>query len=250
MNLFDIKIKRQEIFEDGSLYLEFQPKNNELEDFVMHAEQIFNFESISEVISELIPIVRDILFNSLPEEIQLNYVNTQYKINDSIDDPSLIDYDILGLHKKRTIVKGELILVEYFRDFDDIAQVYSDLVVKETRSYVRNQIGLALSRDMEITWYLKNGEIGVIKNTRKFYNSKESMTEGSTRRLNIIEEAKAYVLSVVGQANAFDLLSALKSYIELYKDGYRAPLISYVGTVDKPYLDANMKAEIIEILTF
>ncbi len=225
MNLFDIKIKRQEIFEDGSLYLEFQPKNNELEDFVMHAEQIFNFESISEVISELIPIVRDILFNSLPEEIQLNYVNTQYKINDSIDDPSLIDYDILGLHKKRTIVKGELILVEYFRDFDDIAQVYSDLVVKETRSYVRNQIGLALSRDMEITWYLKNGEIGVIKNTRKFYNSKESMTEGSTRRLNIIEEAKAYVLSVVGKANAFDLLSALKSFIELYKDEYRAQLI-------------------------
>lgn len=250
MNLFDIKIKRQEIFEDGSLYLEFQPKNKELEDFVMHSEQVSDFDSVSDVIKDLTPIVRDILFNSLPEEIQLNYVNTQYKINDSIDDPTLIDYDILGLYKKRTIVKGELVLVEYFREFDEIEQIYSDLIVKETRSYVRNQIGLALKRDMEITWYLKNGEIGIVKNTRKFYNSKEAMTEGSTRRLNIIEEAKSYVLNAVGQANAFDLLSELKSYIELYKDGYRAPLINYVGTVNKAYIDENMRTEIIKILTF
>jgi hypothetical protein len=250
MNLFDIKIKRQEILEDGSLYLEFQPKNQELEYLVMHTEQVLSFESISHVIEELIPGVRDILFNSLPEEVQLNYINTQFRINDSIEDPSIIDYNILGLHKKRTIIKGELIQIDYYKNFNPVSSEYSDIVVREERVFNRNGIGLVQYRELKISWYLNNGDIGLQKSTIKYYSPTESIDEGRIRRENIIIEAKLYVLNAVGQSNGFVILNELKAQIDLYMDGLRQPLIDGVSSLNEPFLTEQDKNNIIEILTF
>lgn len=250
MNLFDIKLKRQEVFEDGSLYLEFQPYNKELEDFIMYSELITNFSSVKEVLDNIIPTVRGIIFNSLPEDIQSKYVNTQFKLNNSIEDPTSTDYNILGFHKKRLIIKGELIKIDYYRNFNPLNNEYSDLVVSEERVFNRNQIGLVQYRQMNIKWYLKNGEIGCSKNTIKYYSPTESIDEGKNRRENIISEAKLCVLLSVGQSNGFLMLNQLKNQIELYIDGFRQPLIDDVYSIDLPFLNQEIKDNIVEILTF
>jgi hypothetical protein len=37
-----------------------------------------------------------------------SFYEKKFKINNSIDSPEFLDYDILGFHKKRTVIKGEL----------------------------------------------------------------------------------------------------------------------------------------------
>lgn len=84
-----------------------------------------------------------------------------YKLTGHIEEPYDIDYDIFGLHKKKTLVTGELRLIQYFRNRYD--GVYSDLVVKEERTYTRNGYGLVEYRDQVSTWYLEDGTIGCVK---------------------------------------------------------------------------------------
>jgi len=146
----------------------------------------------------------------------------KFKINKSWDSPELLDYDILGYHKKRTIIKGELVSIEYYKNYDGVD--YSDLVVKEERTYTRNNLGLVQSRLLTITWYLEDNTAGYIKSCKKFYSSSESIDEGITRRNNIINDAKVYVLSAIGQSYGFDFMTSLKSQIDLYTQGYKQPL--------------------------
>lgn len=77
-----------------------------------------------------------------------------FKLTHSNDDPMGIDYDIYGLHKRRVIVYGELILTEYYKNYED--GIYSDLVVSEQRKYTRDSIALAVSREQITTWYFED----------------------------------------------------------------------------------------------
>lgn len=170
----------------------------------------------------------------------------KFKINNSEDSPELIDYDIIGLHKKRTITFGELVTVQYYNNYD--GTTYSDLVVEETRVYNRDANGLAQTRDLTIKWYYKNDVVGLIKPTTKYYSPAESIEEGINRRSNIIAQAKIYTLGAVGQANAFDLLSTVKNEIQLFLDGYTDPLRNAINVSTKPYLTQAIKDGIIENL--
>lgn len=172
----------------------------------------------------------------------------KFKINKSWDSPELLDYDILGYHKKRTIIKGELTCVEYYKHYNGVD--YSDLVVKEERAYTRNDIGLVQYRILTITWYLEDNTIGYIKSHKKFYSSSESIDEGLTRRGNIINDAKVYILSLTGQSYGFDFMTSLKSQIELYTQGYKQPLYDAILSSTKPYLTEQIKNNLIDILTF
>ena len=147
----------------------------------------------------------------------------KFKINKSWDSPEILDYDISGFHKKRTIIKGELICIEYYKNYDGVS--YTDLVVKEERVYIRNNIGLVQHRILTITWYLEDNSIGLVKSNMKYYSPSESIDEGITRRTNIINDAKAYTLSIIGQTYGFDFMTILKPQIDLYIQGYKQPCI-------------------------
>lgn len=172
----------------------------------------------------------------------------RFKLHNSNESPENIDYDIFGLHKKRTIVKGELLCTEYYREYDGTN--YSDLIVKEERAYNRDALGLVQTRVQTVTWYLYDGKVGCVKKTTKYYSPQESIEEGVSRRDNVISEAKIYCLGALGQAYAFDLLTGLKPYIAIYLDGYKQPLIDSVNASTKPYLTPAMKTIITSILTF
>lgn len=172
----------------------------------------------------------------------------KFKENGSYNSPENIDYDVLGFHKKRLIVKGELILVEYYRNYDGVT--YSDLILDETRTYFRNGIGLIQHRSQNVRWYLEDNTIGCEKITMKYYSSSESIDEGITRRNNIINDAKIYALGTIGQAYGFDLMNSLKTQIDLYVQGYTQPLKDGVNTSTKPYLTQANKDALVVILTF
>lgn len=158
-----------------------------------------------------------------------NYVNS---INTK-KPPMSLDYDIIGLHKKRYLVKGELIKVEYYGEYNPTTKEYSKLVVSEDRVYYRvNQ--MVDRREMVIKWYDNDGSVCVTKNTTKYYSITESMQELDTRRANIISDLKintvglimmcSGVTSIQAQAIGRPFLNTYGVEISSYLHGYEQVL--------------------------
>lgn len=175
--------------------------------------------------------------------------NKKFKINDSYESPEKFDYNIFGLHKKRTIVKGELILCEYFTNYDGTN--YSDLVLTEARQFIRNPANyLVIKRVMTITWYLKDDSVGTVIVNEKYYSAQESIEEGIDMRTNIISYAKLYIMGTIGLANGKDFMDTIISSINLYIQGSTQQLKDVVNASDKSYLTPTIKATVISILTY
>lgn len=160
--------------------------------------------------------------------------------------PTNINYNILGLHKKRTFVKGEVTTVEYYAEYDLLSKEYKDLILKEERSYLRDN-GLVYQRNLTVTWYYLDDTEGEQKSTVKYYPPDESIKEGIRRRTNIISNLKMVSFSMLGSENAYDLLSSIYNELGLYKDGYTQPLLDILGTLIKPYLDTTFVADSVTL---
>lgn len=155
-----------------------------------------------------------------------------YLATDNHLDPTSIDYDILGLFKKRYFTNNELMKTEYYKNFDGVN--YTVLAVKEERVYVRNADGYVLYRDMTISWYLDTNTVGIVKNTRKYYSFAESMSEGITKRSNTLDFLKRDLLFLLMQINSYSIsdAEAEASYLlveqsqnmQLYREGAKQPL--------------------------
>jgi hypothetical protein len=188
------------------------------------------------------------------EYVSLDSAN--YKLNGSTQDPRNLDYDIFGLMKKRTIVKGELVKVEYFRNFEN--NEYSDLVVEENRTFVRDSIGIIQSRDILIKWFLEDDTVGCTKEWTKYYNSDEAIQEGIDRRKNMISVAKTTLLRElalihgvpINQSYAFDLLLSVSTQMKYFEEGYTQPLRDAISASTKPYLTESIKTAVVTELTF
>ena len=102
-----------------------------------------------------------------------------FKINNSCQSPEDINFGILGLHKELIIApSGFLTDIKYWKNYDGIT--YSDLYVHEKREFtVDNNTGLAITRKMTISWYLKNDTIGYTREyPLKYYDKVQSIQEG------------------------------------------------------------------------
>jgi hypothetical protein len=256
--LFDIKARKYELM-DGQLYIEFIPCNEELKDLLYNGGtyDILN-NSIENTIKYHKPIVRDELYSLLPDSVKSGYTNSQFKINDSIENPSTVDYDILGFNKQRIIIKGELKQTNYYKTYIPSSQTYSDLVVSEFRDYTRNEIGLVQSRNMSCNWLLNDDTTGLTLSFTKYYSPEESIGEGIDRRNNMLAFAKTSLLDglkaiygePLNQTYAFDMLTSVKTQMEYFSQGYTQPLRDAVSASTKPYLTVGIKEAIIEQLTF
>ena len=153
------------------------------------------------------------------------------------ESPSDINYNTIGLHKKRTFVKGELIETKYYGKFDLATKEYDDLILIENRIYNRTEDGFVYKRDLTSTWYKIDNNAGETKTTEKFYSSDESIKEGETRRSNIVSRLKLEIFGLLGQANAYDFLTKVFTDLGLYKDGFKGSLLNKVSTLDESYLD-------------
>lgn len=107
------------------------------------------------------------------------------------------------LYRKESFVHGELRSVELFDATNTGADgwpAYTDLIVREDMTYVRDGIGFARSRTTTITWYLESGDAHETQKTlHKMYSPLESQKEGITRRGNIIDQLSLVVGSIMIQ---------------------------------------------------
>jgi hypothetical protein len=152
-------------------------------------------------------------------------------------------------HIEKIIVKGNLILVNYYKNYDTISKEYSDLVVREHREYLRDENGLIIKRNQKTEWIMMDESVGLTKNTIKYYNQTEAIQEGIDRRTNILDEAKVYCINNIGLQYSFDLLNSVATYVNLFKDGYTPPLRNVISASTKAYLTTELKNEIVNILT-
>lgn len=204
--------------------------------------------------------------------IFINHMGSKiYKLTDKITtdyDLDNIDYDLKGLHKKRIFNLGELRVIEYYKNFDLNTQTYSDLVVKETRKYLRDtSTGLCYSRLISIYWYLTNNEIGYsIINRPKYYSFAESRAEIRERRNNLVSDAEAYVLYILSMnftsqevmTKSVALLTAIKQVKDLYLEGVAEPIINLVSStnniIDDLFIDSTLisqvKTTLLSIFTY
>lgn len=123
-------------------------------------------------------------FNTLPNDINVE--------NPPVD----LNYNILGLHKKREFNKGELGNVEYYGEYDFTNNVYSNLILHENRTYYRIN-GMVYLRDMNICWHYNDFTSGGTKNTTKYYTQEESIRVGERRRENVISTLKIEVIGLI-----------------------------------------------------
>jgi len=178
-----------------------------------------------------------------------HYLICNFKLTNSQENPIHLDYDVYGLQKEKIISKGNLILINYYKNFDTISKQYSDLVIREHREYLRDENGLVTTRKQVTEWIMTDDSVGLTNTTIKYYNQTEAIQEGIERRNNIIDEAKVYCINNIGLQYSFDLLNSVAAYVNLFKDGYTPPLRSAISASTKPYLTTELKNEIVNILT-
>lgn len=178
-------------------------------------------------------------------------MNKKFKINNSFESPEDINFGILGLHKELIIApSGFLTDIKYWKNYDGIT--YSDLYVHEKREFtVDNNTGLAITRKMTISWYLKDDSIGYTREyPLKYYDKVQSIQEGIVRRNNVIDKAKVYCIDILGLAYGFDLQDSIKNEIYVFSQGNTQPLRTAIQDSTKPYLTQTIKDNIIAILTY
>ena len=189
-----------------------------------------------------------------PAEFKMKYLNyytrqegeKYYLIYDYIKEgihniksiPYEVDYNLLGLHKKRTFVKGELQKIEYFANYDPSTQTHSTLILREERSYIRNADDYLDHRILTITWMFNDETEGQQKQTTKFYAIEEAVAEGKRRRENIVNSLKFSTVALIAQTQQITIIAAedaakpfLRSIItdiDLFVAGDKDPLIDNI----------------------
>jgi hypothetical protein len=184
----------------------------------------------------------------------------KFKINNSHVSPFSDNYDILGFFKFEYIEmsdplhKGELTKVEYYRNLagnPNLITSYSDLILTEYRVFYRDPTtALVIYKDQTVNWYLSDGSVGETKKFRKYYQLRDAVLEGITRRDTITTEAKLYLLSTIGLTNGQQLIVDLSPQISIYLQGAHQPLLDAINASTEPFLTPTIKATVISILTF
>lgn len=110
-----------------------------------------------------------------------------------------IDYCIeVNLFPKRTIVKGEVVKVDWYSDSD-----LTDLIITVDIVYHRDFSGFATYRDVTRTWINRDGSENYEKKlTQKYYshNPADQIAEGLKRRKLLINNIQTPVLQMMMQA--------------------------------------------------
>ena len=159
-----------------------------------------------------------------------------------------IDYSIQGFHKQLTFdSKGDLTVVSYYQSYDNVNKVFSNLKVKEQRTYIRGASTLLEQRDMLIEWFSGSNLIAS-KTTNKYYTAEIGYKANKRARQNLVDKASMYLLSVIGIDDAKKFLEGVSGSILTYVDGTISPLVNLISTSTETYMTPEIKATLDVIL--
>ena len=157
------------------------------------------------------------------------------------------DYNLLGYQKDSIFdIKGDLVEVNYYQNFDGI--VYSDLKIKEQRTYTRDlSTGILLKRDSVITWYLDGIEAG-IKTTEKYYTTTKGFVSNKRARQNLIDKASMYLFSQIGKTDSRLFWGITKGFVDDYVATGDLALVQAINDSTELYMTVVIKAALDVIL--
>ena len=174
--------------------------------------------------------------------------------------PYDLDYRLLGLYKKETYTKWELFKVEYYWDYDMNTKIFSDLIVKEDYTYIKDWAWYTQIRDIVISWYDTSNQVAWTKTTKRIYTMNEALLLGEARRNTIINDTKIKCIWSI-RATEYDsnpadfplaeevwkvFLAWCINEVSLYIQWERQSLISYITNATDEWLD-NLVAPSITI---
>ena len=183
-----------------------------------------------------------------------------YKINGTSKDPSEVDVNLFGLHKKETIDSyGLLILTEYYKNYD--GTTYSDLIVTDAHVYNIDINDLVTDRTETIKWYMIDDTVGYTKIITKYYDTISAIHEGMRRRGNLADEAKAYGMGAITgthdvsgdpvMPNSHWFFMQLAHDVDLYIQGInKQGLIDLIQDSTDSYLTQTIKDDLEGILKY
>jgi len=189
-----------------------------------------------------------------------------FRATGKIDDISMISISIHGLHKKEYFnTNGDLYLIEYYSNYNAETGTFTNLAIKEERTYTRDaSTGLLITRVTTITWYDVDGEVIETKSgLLKYYSAKKGFVSNKKARQNIIDQASMYLYSQLiandaptADSNVDDFEGLTNSAQSKYINSNIEPLLLIItnSTDDtKPeyraYMTAAMQAVLLGILT-
>lgn len=162
-----------------------------------------------------------------------------------------VNYNLLGYHKQEIFDnKGDLITLRYFREYDEVNDVFSNKAIEENRTYTRDvTTGLLTKRQTTIDWFDESGNnVATKTNVTKYYSAKKGYAKNKRARQNLIDNASMYLLSQVGQTDATAFLRIVKSDINGYVGGDIQPLLDAISSSTETYMTQTIKDTLDVIL--
>lgn len=183
----------------------------------------------------------------MTKKLQLPFLATG-----TTESPERVNYNLLGLHKNEIFdEKGDLVVVQYFVDYDAETGIHSTMAVEERRTYTRDSnTGVLKQRSTDIDWYNTEGSVGASKTqVNKYYTAVKGFESNKKARQNLLNNASMYLLSQVGLTDAKAFWKTLgQDDVKDYKNIGDLSIIDSINNSVESYMNATIKATLVTIL--
>jgi len=148
-------------------------------------------------------------------------------------DPSTVDLDKQGLHLKITYDnKMYEIKKEWYKEYNDVDDIFSDLIVKEERIYTWSG-PLPKKKETIYTYYNDEGGIEFIRDTVvKYYTPQKGFKKNKRTREGLLEKASMYLYATLMDAD----INIATANIDDYDDLTELSQAKYVKSNMQPLL--------------
>jgi len=196
------------------------------------------------------------------EKLAVDNETLPFKLTGDYGPIDKISYKLFGLCREKIMNASGLITEErYWKNYDPPTKVFSDLVIKETNTYVIDAAtDVPNKRDKHINWYLADGtdtKIGYSKDLTTYYNLISGMGIAEKGRSVLIEKTKEYgLLNIIGEyapgvsnANHFLSLATASNTIDDYIQSITQPLIDFINASTETYMTTAIKSGMVAVLS-
>lgn len=154
-------------------------------------------------------------------------------------------------------VKGDLVKVRYYKNYDETMDTFSDLAVSEDRTYIRGTDGLLKKRIINHKWWL-NGEVVGEKTTVKHYDKIKAYKLQKRASKNLVDRASIYLFqkliidnngdNLTGMTKSRDFLREIATEKDNYIEQDKQPLIDKIQNTTNSDIAQEIKNTLTTIL--
>lgn len=159
----------------------------------------------------------DLLESTVQNHVWVYNDKLDYKIYDYVKSfsysskriaPEELPYDILGLYKQVIYEEWEVTTVNYRGGYDSILKEYSNLVVEEMHSTVKDEYNYPTEYHISITWVRKDDSHSDPKLVKSILSNMEATEYGEKRRGHIINNAKINAVGAIAATESISIPDA------------------------------------------